>query len=90
MTLIAFQSVVPYIYLFLANYLKQTLADFYFVVPEVVHILCSYTRQYECDDVLDGFRGPGDGCRSDTGSETVPGQIFAVWDSFAKICTSRK
>ena len=25
----------------------------------------------------DGFWGPGDGCRSDTGSETVPGQIFA-------------
>ena len=34
-------------------------------------------RQYECDDVLDGFGGPGDGCQSDTGSETVPGQIFA-------------
>ena len=40
-------------------------------------ILCSCTRQYECDDVLDGFWGPGDGCRSDTGSETVQGQIFA-------------
>ena len=39
------------------------------------HILCSCMRQYECDDVLDGFWGPGDGCRSDTGSETVPGQI---------------
>ena len=24
-----------------------------------------------------GFWGPGDGCRSDTGSETVPGQFFA-------------
>ena len=45
----------------------------------LAHILCSYTRtcQYECDNVLDGFWGPGDGCRSDTGSETVPGQIFA-------------
>ena len=25
---------------------------------------------------LMAFWGPGDGCRSDTGSETVPGQIF--------------
>ena len=32
--------------------------------------------QYECDDVFDGFWGPEDGCRSNTGSETVPGQIF--------------
>ena len=40
----------------------------------LAHILCSCMRQ--CDDVLDGFWGPGDGCRSDTGSETVPGQIF--------------
>ena len=52
---------------------------FIFVVPEgqicnFSHILC----QYECDDVLDGFWGPGDGYRSDTGSETVPGQIFTV------------
>ena len=43
----------------------------------LVHILCSCTRQYECDNVPDGVWGPGDGCRSDTGSETVPGQIFA-------------
>ena len=39
------------------------------------HSVC--TCQYECDNVLDGFWGPGDGCQSDTGSETVPGQIFA-------------
>ena len=34
----------------------------------------------------------GDGCQLDTGSETVQGQIFAVWDSFTnivKICTLR-
>ena len=43
----------------------------------LAHILCSYTRQYECDDVVDGFWGPGDGCRLHTGSEAVPGQIFA-------------
>ena len=43
----------------------------------LAHILCTCTRQYEYDDVLDGFWGPGDGCRSDTGSETVPGPIFA-------------
>ena len=49
----------------------------------LAHILCSCMRtcQYECDNVLDGFWGPGDGCRSDTASETVPGQIFAVWGS---------
>ena len=35
----------------------------------LAHILCSCVHQYECDDVLDGFWGPG--------SETVPGQIFA-------------
>ena len=35
------------------------------------------STQYEYGDVLDGFWGPGDGCRSDTGSETVPGPIFA-------------
>ena len=56
----------------------------------LVHILCSCTRQYECDDVLDGFLGPGDSCRPDAGSETAPGQIlrvlvFEVWDSFANI-----
>ena len=38
----------------------------------LAHILCSCTRQYECDDVLDGFWGPGDGCWPDTGSEMVP------------------
>ena len=62
------------------------------------HILCSCTHQYWCDDVLDGFWGLGGGCQSDTGSETVPGQIFAtiilaVWGSFtniAKMCTPRK
>ena len=27
--------------------------------------------------VWESMSGPGDGCRSDTGSETVPGQIFA-------------
>ena len=43
----------------------------------LAHILCSCTRQYEYDNVLDGFWGPGDGCRSDTGSETIPGQLFA-------------
>ena len=43
----------------------------------LAHFLCSCTRQYEYDDVLDGFLGTGDGCRSDTGSETVPGQISA-------------
>ena len=43
----------------------------------LVHILGSCTCQYECDNVLDGFWGPGDGYQSDTGSETVPGQIFA-------------
>ena len=42
--------------------------------------LCSCTRQCECDNVLDGFWGPGDGCRSDTGSETVPGLIFATFN----------
>ena len=32
------------------------------------------------------FWDPGGGCRSDTGSKTVPGHsIFAVWDSFANI-----
>ena len=60
----------------------------------LVHILCSYMRQHECDDVLDGFWGPGDGCYSDTGSDTVPGQIFVLWDSFAnnimKIWTLQK
>ena len=63
----------------------KVFTDFFFAVPEgqmciffyLAHILCSCTCQYECDDVLDGFWGPGDGCRSDTGSETVPGQIFA-------------
>ena len=64
----------------------------------LAYILCSCTRQYECDNVLDGFLRPGGGFRSDTGSETVPGQfsrvlIFLVWGSFAntaKICTPRK
>ena len=43
----------------------------------LAHILCSYTYQYEWDDALDGFWDrDGDGCWSDTGSETVPGQIF--------------
>ena len=51
----------------------------------LAHILCSCTRQYEYDDVRGGFCGPGDGCRSDTGNETVPGQIFVVWGSFANI-----
>ena len=90
------------VYIF-ANCLKCTLEKvsqvFIFVVPEgqinfsICDILCSCTRQYECDDVLDGFWGQGDGCRSDTGSETVPVQIFAGWDSFANIanvCTPRK
>ena len=39
----------------------------------LAHILCSWTHQYKCDDVLEGF---GDGRRSDTGSKTVLGQIF--------------
>ena len=43
----------------------------------LAHILCSCIRQYECDNVLDGFWDPVDGCRSDIGSETVPGRIFA-------------
>ena len=43
----------------------------------LAHILCSCAHQYECDYVLHGFWDPGDGCRSDTGSETAPGQIFA-------------
>ena len=48
--------------------------DFVFTVLEgqicyLAHILCSCTRQYECDNVLDG-------CWSDTGSEAVPGQNF--------------
>ena len=48
--------------------------DFVFTVLEgqicyLAHILCSCTRQYECDNVLDG-------CWLDTGSEAVPGQIF--------------
>ena len=48
---------------------------FIFAVPEGLQCfyledtLCSCTRQYECVDVLDGFWGPGDGCRSDAGSE---------------------
>ena len=53
---------------------------FFSAVPQffyLARILCSCTCQYECDDVLDGFWGPGDGCRSDTGNETVPGQTFA-------------
>ena len=79
----------------------KSFTDFFFRGPEgqirnffyLAHVLCSCTCQYECDDVLDGFWGPGDGCRSDTGNETVPGQTFAVWSSFAniaKICTARK
>ena len=43
----------------------------------LAHIPCSCTCQYEWDDVLGSFWGPGDGCRSDRGRETVPGQIFA-------------
>ena len=50
---------------------KSNLQFFY-----LAHILCSCTHQYECDNVLDGFWGPGGGCRPDTGRETVPGQIF--------------
>ena len=46
----------------------------------LAHILCSCTRQYECDDVVDGFWGPGNGCRLHTGSEAVPGQIFASFN----------
>ena len=49
----------------------------------LAHTPCSCTRQYECDDVLDGFWGPGGGCRSDTGSKTVPGQIFCEY-SFSR------
>ena len=37
----------------------------------LAHILCSCMRLNECDNVLDGFWGPGDGCRSDIGSETL-------------------
>ena len=63
----------------------KAFADFYFrgsgwsnlQLFYLAHILFSCTCQYECDDVLDGFWGPGDGCRSATGGETVPGQIFA-------------
>ena len=36
----------------------------------LAHILCSCMRLYSW--------GPGDGCRSDTGSETVPRQTFAT------------
>ena len=53
---------------------NQSIRFFY-----LAHILCSCTRQ-ECDNVLDGFWGPGDGCRLVTGSETVPGQIFVSID----------
>ena len=74
-----------------SRFRKVESAIFYFA-----HILCKCTSQYECNDVLDGFFSPGDGCRSDTGRETVPGQFSLViifgrhWDSFAKMCTSRK
>ena len=52
------------------------------------HILHSCTGQYECDDVLDGFGGPGEGFQLDTGSKTVPGQIFAsiIFCSLGFIC----
>ena len=84
---------VPYKYLLLqvkifVNCLKCTQEKFsriIFAVPKdqicnfsnLAHFLRSYTRQYECDNVLYGFWGPEDGYRSETGSETVPGQIFA-------------
>ena len=42
-----------------------------------MHILCSCTRQYECDMFLMAFRVH---CRSDTSSETVPGQIFSSFN----------
>ena len=58
--------------LYFRNSGRSNLQFFY-----LAHILCSCTHQYECDDVLDGFWGPGDGCLSDTGSKTVPGQIIA-------------
>ena len=55
--------------------------SFFLTVPEgriynLMNILCSSTHQYECDDVLDGFWGLGDGCWSDTGSKSVPGIFF--------------
>ena len=40
----------------------------------LAHILCSYMRQYECDDVLDGFWGPGNGCWLDHGQIQVAKQ----------------
>ena len=57
---------------------------------KIAHILCRCTHQYQCDDVLDGFWGPGDGCRSDTGSKTVPNFhkysfVRSSWDSFANL-----
>ena len=81
---------IPYTYLFasinfrelLEMYSGKNLADFYFHGSGrsnlqffyLVHILCSCTRQYECDDVLDGFWGPGDGCRLDHGRMQVAKQ----------------
>ena len=68
---------------------RSNLSFFY-----LAHILCSCTRQYECDDVLDGFWGPGDGCQSDHGWIQVAKQcqdkfsrvlIFVVQGSFANI-----
>ena len=47
--------------------------------------------QYESEDVLDGFWGPGSGCWSDKGSEIVPGPIFAGFNfhGLAFICENR-
>ena len=65
-------------------------ADFYFYGSRrsnlqffyIAHILCSCTRQYECNDVLDGFWGPGDGCQSDHGRIQVTKQCQ---DKFSRI-----
>ena len=79
---------VSYMYLFMWDQIflssKKFCGNLFFAVLEgqisnysifyLVHILCSCTHQYECED---GFLGPRDGCWSDTGSEAVPGQIFA-------------
>ena len=42
---------------------------------------CVSLSLYECEDVLDGFLGPGGGCWSDSSSERVPGQILARFNS---------